>query len=33
MAAWSGKWSEFDWTLDNPGWKKNSKIKVKCAGD
>ena len=37
VAAWSGKWWEWDPDLDigdGPGdWDKNSNIKVKCAGD
>ena len=37
IAAWSGKWWEWDPDLDigdGPGdWNKNSNIKVKCAGD
>ena len=32
LAVWSGKWSEWDWK-DSSEWKKNSNIKVKCAGD
>ena len=31
-SATSGKWSEWDWK-DSSEWKKNSNIKVKCAGD
>ena len=29
IAAWSGKW----WEWNGDRWKKNSNIKVKCAGD